>query len=361
MPRTLDPRQLARDLAVRDLTDPAEGPHAVQAVVDLAVGALTERWRCAVQPGRGPRVVPIEDNYDCLGYEPAAVTRDARCSRYVDDRHMLRSHTSALVPAALRALAAAPVDDALLVCPGITYRRDAIDRLHTGTPHQLDLWRVSRRRLTVDDLEEMIHAVTTAVLADRPYRTEARSHPYTLEGRQIDVLAGGQWVEIGECGLAHPDVLAAAGLAASTGLAMGLGLDRLVMVRKGIADIRLLRAADPRVATQMLDLDPYRPVSTLPAVRRDLSVAVAGDETAEDIGDRVREALGHQADMVEEVAVLAETSYRDLPRAAVERLGIGPDQKNLLVRLVLRPYDETLTDADANVLRDRAYAALHHS
>ena len=95
---------------------------------------------------RGPKVVPVTDNYDSLGYEQANVTRAVRYTRYVSDTHMLRSHATALVPAALRELAADPVDDVLLVCPGIVYRRDAIDWQHTGTPHQLDLWRISRGR-----------------------------------------------------------------------------------------------------------------------------------------------------------------------------------------------------------------------
>ena len=65
------------------------------------------------------------------------------------------------------------------------------------------------------------------------------------------------------------------------------------------------------------------------------------------------------ADAAETVEVLAETGYDALPNAARVRLGIRPGQRNLLVRLVLRPLDRTLTDADANELRDRVYAALH--
>lgn len=136
--------QLARDLVVRDLTDPAEGPHAIQLIVDRAVRALARLWGCEVRWRRGERIVTIEDNYDNLGFDPSDITRDARYTRYVDDRRMLRSHSSAMIPAALCGLADDPAEDVLLVCPGIVYRRDAIDRLHTGTPHQLDLWRVTR-------------------------------------------------------------------------------------------------------------------------------------------------------------------------------------------------------------------------
>ena len=167
-------------------------------------------------------------------------------------------------------------------------------------------------------------------------------------------------MEIGECGLAHPELLAAAGLPPGTsGLAMGLGLDRLVMLAKGIDDIRLLRSDDPRVRGQMLDLAPYRPVSAQPATRRDLSLVVAADLDAELLGDRVRAALGPDAGSVEEVLVLAETGYGSLPAVARDRTGIRPGQKNMLVRLVIRDLDRTLTAAEANDRRDRVYAALH--
>ncbi|KDN15981.1 PheS-related mystery ligase SrmL [Amycolatopsis rifamycinica] len=356
MPETLTPAQLARDLAVRDLTDPAAGPHAIQLVVDQAVEALTARWSCAVRRWPGDRVVTIADNYDNLGYDPADVTRDARYTRYVDQDHVLRSHSSAMIPAALRALAADPVDDVLLVCPGVVYRRDSIDRLHSGTPHQLDLWRIGRRATTGADLEEMV----AALVPDRRWRLEPRRHPYTVDGAQLDVEHDGRWVEVAECGLAHPAVLARAGLGAGwSGLALGMGLDRMLMLRKGIPDIRLLRSTEPAVAAQLTDLAPYRPVSALPPVRRDLSIAVAADDRAEDLGDRVRDALGDEADVVESVEIRQETPYARLPAQARARLGATPDQKNLLVRLVLRPLDRTLSDQEANVLRDRAYAALH--
>ena len=356
---TLSPSQLAADLAVRDLTDPDQGGHANQLLVDAAVAGLAAAWGCQVRWHRGPRVVPVADNYDRLRIPPDAVSRDVRYTRYVDRRRLLRSHSTAMVPAALRALAADPAADTLLVCPGMVYRRDAIDRLHAPTPHQLDIWRVARRPLGPADLREMVRLLVEALTPGRPYREEPRVHPYTLDGRQVDVCWDGEWVEVWECGLAHPAVLEAAGLAGRSGLALGMGLDRLLMLRKGVPDIRLLRSADPRIAGQMTDLAPYRPVSAMPPVRRDLSVAVAADDTVEDLGDRVRDALGPDADAVEEVAELAETPYDRLPPQAVDRLGIGPQQKNVLVRVVLRHLERTLTDEEANRMRDRVYAALH--
>jgi phenylalanyl-tRNA synthetase alpha chain len=307
--------------------------------------------------------VAVEDNYDRLGYPPAAVTREARYSRYVSDTVMLRSHTSAGIPPALRALAAAPAPpDVLLVLPGLTYRRDVVDRLHVGTPHQVDLWRIVRDRpVAPADLLDMVDALVGAVLPGARWRSEPTSHPYTTGGQQIDVQTADGWVELAECGLIAPHVLATAGLDPHryTGLALGMGLDRALMLRKGVPDIRLLRAADPRIAGQMLDLTPWRPVSALPPIRRDLSLVLAEEPDEELIGDRVRTALGPDVDLLESVAVRASTAHEDLPGSARSRLGTRPGQHNVLLRLVLRPVDRTLTDAEANAVRDRVYAALH--
>jgi phenylalanyl-tRNA synthetase alpha chain len=266
--RTLTPSQLARDLTVRDLTDPAEGVHASQLLIDAAVTSLAAAWNCQVRWHRGPRVVPVADNYDRLRIPPDAVSRDVRSTRYVDQDRLLRSHSTAMIPAALRALAAHPAPDVLLVCPGVVYRRDAIDRLHSPTPHQLDLWRISRRPLDHRDLEQMARLLVEALTPGRSWRWEARVHPYTLDGRQVDVCWDGTWVEVAECGLAHPEVLERAGLA-------------------------------------------------------------------------------------------GWTPYHQLPAQAVARPGIRQGQKNVLVRVVLRHLDRTLTDEEANRLRDRIYAASH--
>jgi phenylalanyl-tRNA synthetase alpha chain len=360
MPNHLSPDQLRRDLDVRDLTDPNEGSHAIQQLIDTAVDALRSSWNAQVHWCRGPRIVPLEDNYDNLLIGSAAASRDARYTRYVNDRHMLRSHSSAMIPPALRGLRMDEDSDVVLICPGIVYRRDAIDWQHTGTPHQLDLWRISNSRaLTGADLDEMIDLLGEGLMPRRPRRSESRIHPYTLEGRQVDVKRDERWIEVWECGLAHPEVLRRAGLEGCTGLALGMGLDRLFMLRKGIPDIRLLRTSDSRVASQMMDLEPYVPVSAMPAIRRDLSIVADRDDSAEDLGDRVRDALGADADAVEEVAVLSQTSYEELPPTARTRLGIAPGQLNLLISVVLRTLERSLTDEEANLLRDRIYGAVH--
>lgn len=360
---TLEPEQVRRVLALRDLTDPVGGRHAIQELVDRVHRAVDEHWATVTWRRHANPIVTVTDNYDRLGFSEDAVARDARYSRYLTGELMLRTHTSAMLPLALEELARRPRPDVTLLCPGMVYRRDAIDRQHVGEPHQLDLWRVvaaDRAAMDEDDLEELIGLVVGAVLPGWSWRAVPSEHPYTLAGRQVDINDGHTWIEVGECGLAHPDVLGEAGLpAGTTGLASGWGLDRLLMLVKGIDDVRLLRSDDPRIAGQMRDLAPYEPVSSMPPATRDLSLAMAAPPDVELLGDHLRTVLGEDARDVEEVQVLAVTPGDELPEAARDRLGMSPDQCNVLVRVVLRPLGRTLTSPEANRLRDRIYAALH--
>ena len=360
-PIILAPDAYLRAVTLRDLTDPAQGPHALQRVVQVITAALQTRWQCAIREHRAHPVVPLEHNYDRLHYPPEGAARDARYTRYVSETTVLRTQTSAMIPSLLRQIAQQPPRDILLVCPGLVYRRDQIDRLHTGEPHQLDLWRIAAQPLGHAELHEMIATVVDALLPGAEYRCNAVAHPYTVDGLEIEVRAGSEWVEIGECGLALPAILEEAGLPVSrySGLAMGLGLDRLLMLVKQLQDIRALRSTDPRVAGQMLDLELYHPVSQQPAIRRDLSLAVATTRTAEELGDRVRQALGPRVQSLESVAVIAETPSEDVAPEARARIGMGPGQKNVLLRIVIRDLVRTLTSEEANELRDEVYLALH--
>jgi phenylalanyl-tRNA synthetase alpha chain len=357
----LDSETLARALSLRDLTDDAHGAHAMQLIVRDLTRALTDAWHCAALVHRSSPIVSVADNYDRLHYPPDGAARDARYTRYVSEDTLLRTQTSAAIPPLLQKLANAPLSDVLLACPGLVYRRDTIDRAHTGEPHQLDLWRIRRGpALSSTDLHAMIEIAARSALPGCAWRCTPAVHPYTNHGLQIDVRVRQEWLEIGECGLALPEILLEAGLGAEyAGLAMGLGLDRVLMLRKGIDDIRLLRSADPRVQAQLLDLEPYRPVSRQPAARRDLSIVVDRDDTPEELGDRVRRALGERVSSVEAVSVLSETLASDLPEQARIRLGIEERKKNVLLRVVLRDLERTLTCEQANALRDRIYAALH--
>jgi phenylalanyl-tRNA synthetase alpha chain len=115
-------------------------------------------------------------------YPPAGAAREAKYSRYVSDTAMLRTQTSAAIPELLCGVAKSSVVDILLACPGIVYRRDCIDKLHTGEPHQLDLWRLRKGALlTTYDLQQMIEVVVRTLLPKHSYRlTEASTHIPTM-------------------------------------------------------------------------------------------------------------------------------------------------------------------------------------
>jgi phenylalanyl-tRNA synthetase alpha chain len=362
MPPTITSEQLASALRLRDLSDPAHGPHAMQLIIKDVTSALETQWRCAVHTYRAAPIVTIAENYEVLGYPADAPAREARYTRYLDDHRLLRTHTTAMIPDALRRLAGTKTE-LVVACPGLVYRRDLVDRLHVGEPHQLDLWRVRRgAALDAADLDEMIDLVVSAAIPGVRHRALPASHPYTRDGREVEVLVDGTWVELLECGLAAAHVLDAAGLDPATwsGLALGIGLDRAVMLRKGITDIRLLRSSDRRVTVQMLTLEAYREVSSMPPAPRDISIAIASGMTSEELGDRIRQSLTADAlEAVEEVSVVSETLGSELPAAAIARIGLQPDQKNVLVRLVLRHPTRTLTAEEANRTRDQIYAAVH--
>lgn len=354
--------QLSRALNMRDLTDPAQGGHAIQTILDAVVTALRSEWRSTVRYVRTSPIVPVRENYDRLGYDPDDVTRARRYTRYISPTVMLRSHTSAALPTALEDYPGRKNVDELIVAPGPVYRRDAVDRSHVGEPHQVDLWRVRSTPNTDDgDLLTMIGRLVDAVLPGAEWTVTDVTHPYTVGGRQIDVLHNGEWLELAECGRIHPDVLRGSGLdpVQWSGLALGMGLERALMLRKAIPDIRYLRAEDPRISSQMLTLAPWQHVSPLPAARRDISVVLGEEEDEATLGDRIRTALGDDADVIESVEVLSRTTHADLPEAARSRLGTKDGQVNLLSRIMLRPIDRTLSSDQANVIRNTIYRAVH--
>ena len=362
MPSYLTTANLTSALQLRDLTDPAHGKHAMQQLLGNVVDALAQSWAIPARWVRTSPLVAVEDNYDRLGFDPGAITRDARYTRYVSPGVMLRSHTTAALPWLLRQISADAVTDQLHVVPGLVYRRDTIDRTHVGEPHQVDLWRISSTtRMGPDDLTEMLALLVDAVLPGAAWRAVPTQHPYTVTGHQLDVYVDGDWLELAECGLAAPQLLASSGLDPDrwSGLALGMGLDRALMLRKGIDDIRTLRATEPRIQTQMSDLSRWRPVSTLPPIRRDISIVIAAEHDDETIGDKIRHAVADRIDDIETVTARARTPHAAHPVAARDRLGTHPGQVNALVRVVIRPLSRTLTDDEANQLRDQIYLAVH--
>lgn len=361
----LTAHQLVDALSLRDMSDADQGPHAIQLLLDSIQAYLLDVYQAPLQRLNASPLVSVSANYDALGYPSDGPARERRYSRYLSAQWMLRTQTSALVPPWLRSWPDKTPRRLLLLTHGLVYRRDSIDRLHCAEPHQTDIWVL----LPCSEIDEespwVRHAIMDlcrAILPQHALSLSDSPHPYTREGLQLDALSDrGDLVEIGEGGRIDPNLLARTGWDPTqvTGIAMGLGLDRLLMLRKGLPDIRLLRNADPRVSEQMLTLEPWRPVSWQPAIERDLSIATEIDMDADLLGDQIRRALPDQFGWLEAVSVLSETTAEALPQPAIARLGLQAGQKNMLVRLTIRHPTRSITQAEANALRNRVYQAVH--
>ncbi|MCG8314155.1 MAG: hypothetical protein MI976_13165 [Pseudomonadales bacterium] len=358
--KTLSKQAMQKALSTRDLTNPTQGQHCMQRLIDEIQDSLYQHWQCPQLLLRPSPVVSVKDNYDRLCYPSDGAARDARYTRYLSETHILRTQTSAAIPDLLAGLAAYPPHDLTLLTTGLVYRRDSIDRLHCGEPHQLDIWRLLNNHhqiLGTRALQEMITIVMRAAIPGIEWQTTVSPHPYTEAGVQIDAWWQDQWIEVGECGLIADKLLQQTGQSQSNGLAMGLGLDRLLMIRKNIPDIRLLRSDDARVQQQMNDLAPYQPVSLMPAITRDISLCIHQHTDCEQLGDKIRESMSDQ--MIESLIIVSETPYEQLPAAAHRRMGMAKHQKNVLLRIMIRALDKTLTDQEANEIRNQVYRLLH--
>ena len=356
--------QLLSALSLRDLTNPKHGMHAMQQLISEAETAVAALWSCYLQRINANPIVPVYENYDALGYPVDGASRDIRYSRYVSDSLMLRTQTSSAVPTWLSSWQSLRPNSIGMISHGLVYRRDCIDRWHCAEPHQLDIWIVMPKTQAEEDIEilnESIAALLKTLLPNHIVQQSKSPHPYTINGVQLDAIEGQNLIEVGECGNIDPDLLTRNGWSSDdyTGVAIGLGLDRVLMLRKGIPDIRLLRDPDPRIQQQMLDLSPWRPVSRQPKAERDISIVVNRDTDMDIIGDQVRLTLGEQAHWLEELQLLSRTEYQQLPKSAIERLGMTSTQVNLLLRINLRHPTRSVPTSLANELRNKIYLSLN--
>ncbi len=332
-------------VGVRDLTDPSAGSHAMQRVVEELERAVSTF--APVRVIRGPRIVSVDDNYYdlCFPRDGGGVLD----GRWVDERNILRTHTSALFPRTLRALAGEPGwEEAVLLIPGLVYRRDVIDRTHCAEPHQADVWWLRRGKLGAADLDRLVDTVVGAVLPGTRCHRRSAWAPYSTASFQVDgEFADGARTEIVEAGVATAPLLANGGLGAEfSGVGMGIGLDRVVMLRKGIDDIRLLRATHPSVCEQLLDLSPYRALDMMSPVTFELEVVVDEEAWIGELGDRTRVALGPKAASIEELALIEEGSPHE-------------GHKRVRLRVVVRDLDRPLAVHEIDDLRHALRRALH--
>lgn len=354
--------RLKASLAIVDLTDPVNGIHAINIIVSDIRKALEKAYpRACFEEVRVSPEVSVKENFDDLLFPADNAGRSSRYTRYVNEDVVLRTHTSASIPGWLKKKQN-QIEDNIVLLPGMCYRRDVVDKTHCAEPHQMDVWRLKRGepKFNRTDLINLIETILDCVVPGCKYRANEVRHPYTINGLEVEVFINDGWLEVLECGEANPVVLRNAGIDPRefSGLALGMGLDRLVMTIKKIDDIRVLRSTDPRIQSQMTNLFRFVPVSNQPETKRVLSYSASLDKTEEDICEEIRDVLGENAALIERIEY-SETPYDQLHPKARENLGIRPNQKNVVVTLTFRSLEGSLPKAIVNEWVKHLYPKLN--
>ena len=357
-------RSVRDALELCDLTELDNPAHAIGLLLSEVLEGLVMRGWPAGQILRGPRIVSAQENYGLLGYDPAEVTLGSEHTRWVDEHLLLRTQTTSQIPRALQRAAQdrKAGEIILLAAPGITFRRDSRDRWHCAEPHQMDIWLLGDPVLSTRmHLLKLVGDILECSVPNMAWVYSDSPHHYTEGGIEVNLISQEQPVEVLECGCIAPSLLQRLGIdpAKHGGLALGMGLDRLTMLRKGIPDIRLLRDPDDRVQAQMHDLQPWQAVSRLPCITRDISLAVTPGLSEEVLTEKMLLAAGDRSAWIEEMQVKGRWAVDELPAQAIERLGLLPGQENILLRVVLRDCSRSITTFEANALYERIQSALH--
>lgn len=218
-----------------------------------------------------------EHNFVKLNIPADHPARDPIDNFYIDDPakaerpRMLRSQTSTVqirvmeaAVAAAKAGGAGVAEGGLLgpikiIAPGRVYRPDTVDATHSFMFHQLEGLYIDRG-VSLADLKTTLMQFAKAYFGPKAdVRLRPSFFPFTEVSAEIDMMIAlrpdqpARWIELGGCGMVHPNVLTACGIDPEvwTGFAFGFGIERLAMGKHAIPDIRLLFENDLRFLRQL--------------------------------------------------------------------------------------------------------------
>ncbi len=209
------------------------------------------------QVAEGPEVESDWHNFEALNMGEGHPARGEFDTLFVDyppeegshGRTVLRTHTS---PVQIRTMLEQepPI---YIVAPGRVFRRDTPDATHMPVFHQIE-GLVVDHDITLADLAGTIEAFTHAFFGPGfTSRLRPSYFPFTEPSAEFDIQRpDGSWLELGGCGMVHPNVLRAGGLDPEewSGFAFGFGIDRMAVMRHEVADIRDMFVNDIRFAAQ---------------------------------------------------------------------------------------------------------------
>jgi phenylalanyl-tRNA synthetase alpha chain len=209
------------------------------------------------QIAEGPEVETDWHNFEALNMGEGHPARGEFDTLFVDHvtpdgktgTTLLRTHTS---PVQIRTM----IDQEppiYIVAPGRVFRRDTPDATHMPVFHQIE-GLVIDREITMADLAGTIEAFTKAFFGPGfTSRLRPSYFPFTEPSAEFDIQRpDGSWIELGGCGMVHPNVLRAGGLDPEewSGFAFGFGIDRMAKERHGVEDIRDMYTNDIRFLEQ---------------------------------------------------------------------------------------------------------------
>lgn len=208
----------------------------------------------------GPEIELDDNNFTLLNLPKDHPARDMQDTFYINENVVLRTHTS---PCEIRALTTLTPPFRLMM-PGRVFRVDEVDASHSPVFHQIEGFVVDKG-LTLGDLKGILDSFVHAVFGeDVKTRLRPSYFPFTEPSAELDVscsICGGKgcrvckgtgWIEILGCGVTNPHEIANCGYDPMvwTGLAFGLGVDRMANLKFGINDIRLEYENDARFLRQ---------------------------------------------------------------------------------------------------------------
>ncbi len=201
----------------------------------------------------GPEVEDEQHNFVDLNIPPEHPARDTLENFYIDGDTMLRSQTST-VQIRIMENSEPPIR---VVAPGRVYRPDTVDSTHSFMFHQLEGLYVDEG-VTMADLRTCVDQFCKAYFGDEVQtRFRPSFFPFTEPSAEVDVLfhyddGSTRWIELGGCGMVDPNVLTAVNIDPEkyTGWAFGLGIERMVMRKHSVPDIRMLYESDVRFLKQ---------------------------------------------------------------------------------------------------------------
>jgi phenylalanyl-tRNA synthetase alpha chain len=218
-------------------------------VTDVFVGM---GWEVA----EGPELESEWFNFDALNFDedhPARAMQDTFFVEPTNSHLVLRTHTS---PVQLRALLG---NDLPLyrIAPGRVYRTDELDATHTPVFHQIEGIAVDKG-LTMAHLRGTLDHFVQAMFGDgAKVRLRPNYFPFTEPSAELDLWhptfkEGPRWIEWGGCGMVNPNVLRSAGIDPDeyTGFAFGVGVERALMFRNDVQDMRDMVEGDVRFSQQ---------------------------------------------------------------------------------------------------------------